>query len=286
MRPRMPSLLSTTFALTLCCTLSCSSLLYHPDHVMYVEQEMMEYKPEDQVLPLASGGEVHSWYFAAPGKPKGVVVFFHGNGENRTSHIVDVYWMVKAGYDLLAVEYPGYGETDGSPTPKNTVEAGHAALRYAARRNPGLPLIVYGHSLGGAVALRTVLDMKKEVPVALVVAADTFLSYRRAGQRVLARAWITWPVQWLPWLVLSDEYAPGKNVADLSPTQLVVIHYDDDPLIPFDLGQEIYETAQTSKELWTLNGREHNSIFYGARGLPVRERLLKKLAEFHRQPAD
>lgn len=264
--------------------LSCSNLLYYPDHYMYVNPDIMEFKPEDCVLKLANDSEIHGWYFTSSPNPKAVIVFFHGNGQNRTSHIVGLYWILKEGYDLFAVEYPGYGETDGNPTPKNTVESGHAALRYIQKRKPNTPIIVYGQSLGGAVAMRAVLDLKKEVPVSLVVADSTFLSYRKTGRVVLSKSWVTWLLQPLGWLLLDDQYAPGNKIKDLSPTPLLVIHDRKDPVIPIQLGEEVFKKAKEPKEFWEVTGGGHAQPFTGSSGLAQRRVFLEKLSRLGLKP--
>jgi pimeloyl-ACP methyl ester carboxylesterase len=269
---------NTSIGMILAATLSCSGLLYYPDHVMYVEEEFMQFKPADTVLKIKSGGEIHGWYFSAPSKPKAVIVFFHGNGQNRTSHIVDVYWLIKEGYDIFALEYPGYGETDGSPTPENTVESGHAALKYVAEKNPGLPIIVYGQSLGGAVALRTVIDMKKEIPISMVVVQGTFTSYKRVAKKVMARSWITWPIQWLGPAVLSDEFAPGDRVKELAPIPLVILHDRFDPVVPYAMGEELFAKASEPKEFWTLETHRHDQPFGGETGPEMRRKFLNRLS--------
>lgn len=254
----------------------CSSFLYYPDNYMYVEEETMEYKPQDLVFKINDKQEVHSWYFSTPKKPKAIVVFFHGNAQNRTSHIVGLYWMIKAGYDVFAVEYPGYADSEGKPNPKNTVETAVAAIRFAHAKKPKIPLIVYGQSLGGAIALRAVIDLKDEIKPALVVADSTFLSYTKIANRIMSKSWITWPFQWMAYLVFSDTYAPGDKISDLK-SPLLVIHSKDDPIIPYVFGEEIFNKAPEPKELWSLNGFRHISVFNGQAGIINRQRFLEKL---------
>ena len=237
----------------------------------------MEFQPEETVLKIKSGLDVHAWYFSSRKPAKAVIVFFHGNGQNRTSHIVSLYWLIKAGYDLLALDYPGYGDTDGKPTPENTVETGHAALRYVAAKKPKLPIIVYGQSLGGAVALRTVIDMKDEIKPALVVADSTFLSYQKAAQNVLSKSWVTWLLQPLAWVLLSDRYAPKGAVASISPIPLLVIHARDDTVVPFKLGEEVFNKAQEPKEFWPLEKGWHIGTFSTPDGPRIRQKFLEKL---------
>ena len=251
--------------------------MYYPDHYMYVEEETMEYKPEDLVFKINNKQEVHSWYFSSPKPPKAIVVFFHGNAQNRTSHIVGLYWMVKAGYDLFAVEYPGYGDTEGKPNPKNTVETARAAIRYAAAKKPKVPLIIYGQSLGGAISLRGVIDTKNDVKPALVVADSTFLSYQKIAKTMMKRSWLTWPFQWMSSVGFSDEYAPGDKVSEISPIPLLVIHSKNDRVIPYSFGEEVYNKAKSPKELWTLEDTAHIGIFAAPAGVVNRQRFLQRL---------
>ncbi len=268
-----------TFMTIMVFSISCSNLLYFPDHVLYVNEELMEFKPEDVVVKIKSGQEVHGWYFSSKQKPKAVIVFFHGNGQNRSAHIIDVYWLIKEGYDLFAIEYPGYGETDGSPTPENTVEAGHAALRYVAQRQPKLPMVVYGQSLGGAVALRSVLDLKNEIPIQLVVVSSTFLSYENVGQAMLKRSWFTWLFQLLPKAIFDDKYAPGDRIKELAPIPLLVMHDKEDPVVPYSQGVDLFNKAAEPKEMWELEGRNHGQPFSGDRGPEMRKRFLERLVK-------
>lgn len=267
-----------TLVVVLLMPLGCSSLLYYPDDVMYVELETMEFQPEEVVFKIESGPEVHSWYFTSKQPAKALIVFFHGNGANRTGHIAGLYWLLRSGYDILALDYPGYADSEGKPTPKNTVETGHAALRYAVKRRPGLPLIVYGQSLGGAVAMRTVIDLKKEITPALVVADSTFASYQRAGKKVLSKSWVTWLMQPLANLVLSDEYAPGDAIAEISPVPLLVIHSKEDRVIPYVLGEEVFAKARSPKEFWRLEAGPHIATFALPGGVKNRTRFIEKLA--------
>lgn len=276
---RLRHLLKSSTFIGLIVLTGCSSLLYYPDHNLYVEEELMEYRPEDVTLPLQGGGEIHGWYFTAS-HPKGVIIYFHGNGQNRSSHFVNLYWLVREGYNLFAAEYPGYGDTDGKPTPQNTIAAGHASLRYIKERNPQLPMIVYGQSLGGAVALRTAIDMKNEIPMALVVADSSFLSYQRVAAKILKKSWLTFLFQWLPYLVLDDSFAPGTAVKELSPVPLLVIHGTKDPVIPFAMGEEIYQQAREPKELWSFESEFHGQPFTGRDGAARRIEFLTKLTKY------
>jgi alpha-beta hydrolase superfamily lysophospholipase len=249
-----------------------------PDDLLYTNPEhSFKQPPEDVVIRSAGGEENHAWRFVALQKSKAVIVFCHGNGQNRSAHIVGLYWLVKEGYDVLAIDYPGYADNDGDPTPENTVEAAKAAMRFAVTGKPALPLIVYGQSLGGAVALRAVIDLRNEIKPALVVADSTFLSYRRVGKAILASHWLTWLAQPLAGVVLDDRFAPGDEVAKIG-APLLVIHSREDELVPYGSGEEIYNKASAPKEIWSLEKGRHIQTFILPDGAGLRKRFLAKLA--------
>ena len=263
----------------------CSSLLYHPSDIFYVDPSHYNVKPKDVVIESSDGTKLAAWYFSShpdqPDQPpKAVLVFFHGNGENMTSHYQSLVWILKYGYDFLIFDYHGYGVSEGKPSPEKTLEDGKAAIRWTYqlwKKGPKeVPLVVFGQSLGGAIGLRAALEVKSEVPIKLVVADSTFTSYEEAGQSVLSHHWLTWVFQPLPYLVLSDKYAPGDRVSELSPIPLVIIHGDHDQVVDYKLGKKLYEQAHEPKEFWTVPGGTH--IDGMRRKDPsIRDKLLAKL---------
>ncbi len=240
----------------------CSSLLYYPYDGFAVSPAKMKHAPEDIVIETEDGTKIHAWYFKAPTKPKGTLLFFHGNAQNLTTHFYNLYWILEQGYDYLIFDYRGYGMSEGKPNPEGTLKDGKAALRWIAKHKRTKSLYLFGQSLGGAVLLRTACDLKGEVAFDRIVVDSTFSSYKRAGQKLLSRSWITWAFQWLPFLVLSDEYAPKACVETLSPTPLLVVHGTDDPTIAFSLGEKIYETAREPKEFWRVEGGKHTDFLF------------------------
>ncbi len=262
---------------------SCTSMLYAPDRIMYVDRKKLNPQPEDvnfSAQTVAGEQGLVGWYFASSPKPKAVIVYFHGNGQNRSAHFMGLYWLIKEGYDLFIFDYPGYGDIEGEATPKNTIETGEAAIRVVMQKKPGVPLIIYGQSLGGAVALRTVIEMKKEIQPKLIVADSTFLSYRSAAKSVLSRHWLTWAMQPFGWLVMSDAFAPKDRIQEISPFPLLVIHSKEDQIINYDLGREVFDRAAEPKEMWTLEKGGHIETFSGRDMLyavQTRKKFLAKL---------
>lgn len=244
-------------------SVSCSSLLYYPSKNLFVDPQSLHLEPEEIWIESTNNAKLFAWYFhTRKEKAKAIIVYFHGNAENISSHYLNLVWTLEKGYDLFTFDYRGYGRSsDTQATPENTLEDGIRAVRWVHKKNPDLPIILIGQSLGGAIALRTAIELKNEIPFQLIIADSTFISYKKAGQYVLSKTWITWPFQWLSYLVLSDEYAPRERISEISPIPLLIIHGTNDQVISFELGEEIFLKASEPKEFWRIKNGSHIDVF-------------------------
>lgn len=238
----------------------------------------MNPSPETVSFQLKNKLEIQGWYFRSKKKPsRARVLFFHGNGQNRFAHFVALFWLVQQGYDLVIFDYPGYGTSGGKPTPSNTVESAVESIRYVSQLKPSLPLVVYGHSLGGIVAMRAVWELRSEIEPSLLVVDSSFLSYQRIARRVMSQSFWTWCFQPLAYLVLSDRWAMGQRMGDLLGIEKVIIHSRKDEVIPFDFGEAIFNSASSPKEFWVKESGKHHESFSNPEGMLLKERLLEKL---------
>jgi fermentation-respiration switch protein FrsA (DUF1100 family) len=245
---------------------ACSSLLYYPTRELHFPPERFGLHPEEVRFRSGDGTPLFGWLFrhGAPdptAPPKGVILFYHGNGENLSSHYVSLIWILQQGYDFFIFDYRGYGRSEGEPSPQGAVQDGEAALRWLWQRYPQRPLVLLGQSLGGAVALRNAIDLKGEIPYSAVAIDSSFASYQEIGRRVMAKAIFTWPLQWLPYLVLSDRYAPDGEISRIAPRALLVIHAEKDETVPFPCGEGIYSQAGPPRDFWKIPGGGHTDAF-------------------------
>ena len=242
----------------LLCLSSCSSLLYYPTRSLHFDPARLQLKPDEVYFASKNGNKLFGWYFQQP-NPKGLVVLFHGNAENLSSHYLSVVWLLKHGYNLFVFSYQGYGRSEGNPNPQNTVEDGIAALEWAQKTK--LPVAVIAQSLGGVIAMRSIVELPDRSFVKYFVVDSSFLSYREMARTVMSRSLVTWPFQWLGWLVMSDAWAPKERVSEISPIPMLVIHGENDPIVEFEMGEEIFSLAKDPKEFWKIPHGGHTDIF-------------------------
>ena len=197
--------------------------------------------------------------------PLGMVLQAHGNAQNMSAHFEYLSWLPKTGYDLVTFDYRGYGCSDGQADVGGSVEDTKAAIRFIDNEagKKGLKWALVGQSLGGALSLRA-LEEQPVQNLGLIVIDSSFYSYRAVAREKLSSLWITWPFQWLPYLLISDQYKPTelglKNLAPNVP--VVVMHSEQDPVVPIHQGEVLYEGLREPKEFWRMTARGHINGFF------------------------
>lgn len=257
----------------------CSSMLYYPSRALYVDPRKLNPKPVENVVKVGEI-EVHGWTLTPLAVPKTTIVFFHGNGGNRSGHIVPLLPLLKEGHEINTFDYPGYGQTKGQPTPENTVQTAIEVIRFVKRNRPQTPLVIYGNSLGGAIAQRAVWELRNEIKPDLFIIDSSFTSYRSAARQILGHSAITWLFQPIGWLVMNDTWAPGKRMKDIHSVPTIVIHSRTDEVIDFSLGQRVFELVNEPKEFWIRESGAHNESLVGSQGLL--QKLTDRLAQLKR----
>jgi len=257
----------------------CMSLLYAPRIPMrkIYDPQQLNMNFENIEFDNADGTRVSAWWFPAKKQPaKGTFVFFHGNGENMTTHFLALSWLPDAGYNYFIFDYPGYGVSPGVPSPDNVLSAGIAAIQWVHDNKDPSPLIVYGQSLGGNIAHRSVLDLKDKISFRCLILDGTFLSYRGIAREKFSEHWFLWPLQPIAWLLMSDTYAP-KEIDKRAPIPLLVVHGMKDKVVDPEFGDELFTKAPDPKLQWKIENGHHGDNFFGANE-QNRQRLLDYLA--------
>jgi fermentation-respiration switch protein FrsA (DUF1100 family) len=258
---------------------ACTSIFFQPNGAVYqtpgqygIEYERVEFKASD-------GTGLFAWFLPAREEPTATVLYLHGNGQNISAHFPNVAWMPAAGFNVLAIDYRGYGGSEGKPSLPGVQLDIDAAMRVLLARKDVNPdrIIVFGQSLGGALAIHYVAHSLYRDHIKAVVVDSPFSDYRQVAEEKLADLVITWPLKWLPTFTVNNDYAPITSVAALSPIPLLLIHGDRDGVVGPHHSRALFEAAQEPKALWELEDVGHIGAVRDAK---VRQRL----AEFLRAP--
>jgi fermentation-respiration switch protein FrsA (DUF1100 family) len=214
---------------------------------------------------LASDGvRLNAWYLAAPsGQP--TVLYFHGNGGSLSTMDRTLAEMKRARFGVLLVDYRGYGLSAGRPSEPGLYRDGLAAYEYC--RKLGVPaerLLVHGQSLGGGVASYVV----SQRACAGLILESTFTSFPEVAAKVCGGG-ISGR---LAYLAVNTRFPTQRRLASLK-IPLLVIHGEQDELIPCSMGRALYRAAPAqARRLWTVKGAGHNNLRATA-GAEYAERL-------------
>jgi pimeloyl-ACP methyl ester carboxylesterase len=241
------------------CISSCSSLYYQPDRILYSRPQQFNHAKAIQEFDFLSTDrktKLKGWMITPYGKSKGTIVQFHGNAENMSSHVHFIIWLLKEGYTIWTWDYRGYGGSEGTPDPNGVIEDGVAALDFAYQNRQGQHFIVWGQSIGGAIAPRSILKFEHRNKIDLLILDSTFSSYKTVARQLFAKQWYLWPFQWVAWLLASDAGESSNSLRSFQGRSLV-LHDHLDPVIDFESGKEVYRLLTGRKELWELNEGTH-----------------------------
>lgn len=241
-------------ALLLPCLLllsGCTHLFFKPTRHIHSDPAAAGLKYEAIKFSSSDGTPLTGIFFPAEGAVRATVVHFHGNGQNMTAHYQYSAWLAENGYGVFIFDYRGYGASGGKPSMRGAVEDGKAALAHALKlpgADPG-KVVVFGQSLGGAVAIAAAAD--SEVRPAALIIEGSFYSYRQVAAAVMRRSWLTWPFSWLPYLLVTGQDSPSEMIRSLSCPKLF-IHSPSDGTVPYAQGRRLYEAAPGPKEFWEV----------------------------------
>jgi len=201
---------------------------------------------EEVWLRAADGIRLHAWWISGSGAEFTFVVF-HGNAGN-ISHRAEVYGFLRdLPANVLAMEYRGYGRSEGVADEEGFYRDAEAAHDYLVKERGIEPrrIIPFGQSLGSAIAAD--LASKQEVGGAVLEAP--FGSAKAVARRVY------WFLPGLGFVVKSRFETAEKLARVRAP--VLVVHCADDPVIAFSLGEEVYRQARDPKIFFRVNGYCH-----------------------------
>lgn len=240
--------------------MGCTNVFFQPSRQLFVDPTSLKPSPEPVKFTSRDGTVLWGWGFKAPGKTeRPLIVQFHGNAENMTSHFRSLFWLVEQGFDLFVFDYRGYGASEGKVEATAIVEDGEAALAKAAEMVGNRPksIIVYGQSLGGNVALSAVSRLQARDTLRAVVVESTFWSYPEIASDALASFWLTWPLQWMGCLLVSGAAEPRDSLAQIADLPFLVIHGDADTIVPLRHGEKVWRRLPAPKCFWQVPGGGH-----------------------------
>jgi hypothetical protein len=237
----------------------CSEWLFYPEQGLPITPQAAGLEYRDVQLTAADGTRLHAWWLPAREgvQVKGTVLHLHGNGGNLAWHLGGSYWLPEQGYQVLLLDYRGYGQSSGEPSLPAVYDDIAAAFSWLqqAPEVQGKPLVLLGQSLGGAMGVHYLAEHPEQrARLQALVLDGTPANYRDVARNVLSQAWLTWPLQVpLSWMVPEADSAQYA-MPQLSGLPVLIFQSIDDQVVPLASGISLYKTALPPRVLQLTRG--------------------------------
>jgi alpha-beta hydrolase superfamily lysophospholipase len=210
-------------------------------------------------IPVSNGQRLYSWWWPARERDAPTVLYLHGSRWNLTGHVFRVSQLHDFGFSVLAIDYRGFGRSGGELPSEETVyeDAKAAWARVAALQpDPGRRYI-YGHSLGGAVAVELAHSLARAAEDGTAPGAAGLIvesSFTTLGDVAEAVVDTRWPLRWL----LSQKFDSMEKIGAVA-MPVLLVHGTEDRYVPPRFSEALYAAASEPKRLLMIEGGTHNN---------------------------
>jgi fermentation-respiration switch protein FrsA (DUF1100 family) len=216
-------------------------------------------------VPVQQHGRVervHAWWWKADASDAPAVLYLHGSRWNLTGQLYRIEQLHEFGFSVLAIDYRGFGRSDGGvPSEQSVYEDARAAFTVLERLEPDPDRrFVYGHSLGGAVAIDLAAGLSQgggALPARGLIVESTFTTLADIA-RALSYEWL--PVEW----IMSQKFDSLDKIARVR-MPVLVVHGEADRYVPARFSRRLFEAARARKELLLVEGGSHNNSMRSGR---------------------
>ena len=215
--------------------------VFFPSRDMAVSPSAVGLPWEDVYIKAKDNVTLNGWFFKNPHAPS-TIIFAHGNAGNMSDRLFKIRFFYDLGISVFIFDYRGYGKSEGKPSETGIYLDAQAAYDYLQARGDVdmKKIILYGASIGGVV----VIDLATHRHASLLVVESSITNAQDMAH-------IHYP--FVPAFFLSLKFDSIGKVRTIS-TPKLFIHSPDDEVVPFWVGQRLFEAAAEPKEFLKIHG--------------------------------
>ena len=240
-------LIGYALVLTLCRVFE-SRLIFFPN---YPDRLGSDWNPrglgvQDAWLTADDGTKLHAWWIPNDAA-KFTFLAFHGNAGNIADRASVYEFLRDMPANVLALEYRGYGRSEGTPSERGVYRDADAAYLYLVKTKGKDPktIVSFGQSLGSAVAAHLAAHHE----VGGVVLEAPFPSASRVARKFY---WFLPGVG----LLVRSHFDTERRLKEIN-APILIVHCKHDPVLPFQFGHEVFDAARPPKDFLEINGQCH-----------------------------
>lgn len=202
--------------------------------------------PYKEITLPVNGAQLHGLHFTQE-NPRGLFFFLHGNAGNVHTWTDDVEYFQAVNYDLFIFDYRGYGKSTGKISSQQELyDDVRVAWDYIISEYKDKPVVIYGRSLGSALATQLAKDVNPNLLV--LVSPFTSMTAMAKQEHPIAPSWL------LRYPFPTDEMIKEVNA------KVVLIHGDADAFISLDHSKSLQKLTQQKSELMVIKDGDHSDI--------------------------
>ncbi len=206
-----------------------------------------DFEIENIYFKSESGNLLNAWLVKSKNQiPKATILHLHGNSGCLVSQFGAIYHLANHGFQILMFDYSGFGLSEGKATRKNMLLDANAALSYLLNRSDinKKNILIYGQSIGGHLAVA--LTEKCQTDISALVIEGAFTSHKDIA--VVKGGWLGKIAKGF----VRERYSAKRSIQNIHiPT--LIIHSTEDEMIPFAMGEELFELANSPKDMYVIN---------------------------------
>jgi fermentation-respiration switch protein FrsA (DUF1100 family) len=225
-----------------------TKILFHPNSLVDASPADSGVKFAEVLLPL-KGDKLSGWWVPSEEPGARTLLYLHGNAGNVAVNVDQVLRLRSTGLNVFIIDYRGYGHsTGGPPRAKLVCEDGERAWNYlvAERNIPPAHIAIYGHSMGGAVAI----DLASKHPDAGALITEGTLT------SIIDRAQGTWAAYLPLQLIITERFDSLSKIGSIRLPKLI-LQGDADTMVPPVMARRLYDAAPEPKQIALIPGGGH-----------------------------
>lgn len=221
-------------------------LIYVPAKVVPTREAYQALDMQEVQIMTSDGLHLLAWYKPAS-ETQPTVLVMHGNAGHIGNRMPLARHFIETGFGVLLLEYRGYAGNHGSPSESGLYSDASAAMMFLNKQGvKDKQIVVYGESLGTGVATK----VATQYSVCALVLQSPFTSLTSVAR------------YHYPWILLRpwDKFDSLSRIRQIN-APLLVLHGEEDTLVPFIEGLTLYNHAMEPKTMIAFPGRGHNSLW-------------------------
>ncbi len=197
---------------------------------------------------------LHGWWMPGAFSTGNVLLYLHGNSKNIGANVQHAKRFQELGFSVFLIDYRGYGQSQGRfPVEKRVYQDAETGWHYLVqeRRIKAKDIFIYGHSLGGAIAIELAL---RHQYIAGVIVESTFtciwdmIDFQPIYYRLFPKK-----------LLIHQQFDSITKVKSLT-RPILLIHGTGDRLVPATMSQALFDVITAPKELWLIPDSAHSNL--------------------------